>query len=106
MTGRLLRAREVAKRLDLSAETVLRWTRRGDLPGYRISTGALRYDEDELDAWLAEHATGAADRGVSNTQADRTRDGAYVAAPVSFPSSNTPPLDAATTEGDPSDATR
>lgn len=32
MNVRLLRAREVAGALDVSPETVLRWTRRGDLP--------------------------------------------------------------------------
>ena len=59
MTGRLLTARKVADRLDFSSETILRWTRRGDLDGVVVYLpgGALRYREDELELWLAERAT-------------------------------------------------
>jgi excisionase family DNA binding protein len=53
----LLTARQVADRLGVSAETVLRWTRRGDLPGFRLPGGALRFREDDLDQWLALRAT-------------------------------------------------
>jgi excisionase family DNA binding protein len=56
VTGRLLTARQVADTLGVSAETVLRWTRRGDLPAIRLPGGAIRYREDELDAWLAARA--------------------------------------------------
>ncbi|MBA2637970.1 MAG: helix-turn-helix domain-containing protein [Solirubrobacterales bacterium] len=35
MTAPLLTAREVADLLGVSSETVLRWTRRGDLPAIR-----------------------------------------------------------------------
>ena len=52
MTGRLLTAREVAQLLGVSTETVLRWTRRGELPAIRLPGGAIRYREDELHAWL------------------------------------------------------
>lgn len=55
--GPMLTAREVADLLGVSAETVLRWTRRGDLPAFRLPGGALRYREDALDEWLAERAT-------------------------------------------------
>ena len=54
---RLLTAREVGERLGVSTETVLRWTRRGDLPGFRLPGGALRYRESDLSAWLEERAT-------------------------------------------------
>lgn len=60
MNGRLLTARQVADMLGVSAETVLRWTRCGELRGYRMpgtTRGRLRYRADEVDAWLAEHAT-------------------------------------------------
>jgi excisionase family DNA binding protein len=57
MTGRLLTAREVAGLLGVSAETVLRWTRRGDLPAIRLPGGAIRFREDELDGWLTGRAT-------------------------------------------------
>jgi excisionase family DNA binding protein len=53
VTGRLLRARDVADRLGISVDTVLRWSRSGKLPaGFRLATGTLRWSEDELDRWL------------------------------------------------------
>lgn len=56
MTGaRLLTTREVAERLHLSPETVLRRARAGLLPAFRIATNALRFDEAELDRWLEAH---------------------------------------------------
>jgi excisionase family DNA binding protein len=57
MTGRLLTARDVADVLGVSAETVLRWHRRGDLPAIRLPGGAIRFREDDLDGWLAARAT-------------------------------------------------
>ena len=72
MSGRLLTAREVAELLGVSPETVLRWTRRGDLPARRLhEPGApLRRGRARGVARRA-HATGAADREVSTTRADR-----------------------------------
>ena len=64
MTGRLLTAFEVAEQLGYSPETVRRWTRSGELPGYRIG-GRLRYPEDEVEQWVQERAT--TERGVSRT---------------------------------------
>lgn len=52
MTGRLLTTRQVAGRLSVSAETVLRMWRRGELAGYRISSSALRFSEEDLFEWL------------------------------------------------------
>jgi excisionase family DNA binding protein len=43
--------------LGVSTETVLRWTRRGDLPAIRLPGGAIRYQAQELDAWLAARHT-------------------------------------------------
>jgi excisionase family DNA binding protein len=60
VTGRLLTARELAGLLDVSPETVLRWTRRGELPAVRLPGGAIRYREDELDSWLSLRATHSA----------------------------------------------
>ena len=55
MTERLLRARDVAERLDVSVETVLRWHRAGKLPGgRRLSSSVLRFDAQEIEAWLDE----------------------------------------------------
>ena len=57
VTSRLLTARDVADLLGVSAETVLRWTRRGELPAIRLPGGAIRYREDKVDGWLEERAT-------------------------------------------------
>ncbi len=57
MTGRLLTARAVADLLGVSPETVLRWTRRGELPALRLPGGAIRYREAELERWLEQRAT-------------------------------------------------
>jgi excisionase family DNA binding protein len=48
-----LTAREVAEMIGVSSETILRWTRRGVIPGFRLPGGALRYREGELEQWLA-----------------------------------------------------
>lgn len=73
MTGRLLTARQVADLLGVNPETVLRWTRRGELPAIRLPGGAIRYREDALDGWLAERATPV--RGVVEHHAGRRPDG-------------------------------
>ena len=53
MSERLLTTRQVADRLAVSPETVLRWHRSGKLPGgRRLSSNLLRFDEGELAAWL------------------------------------------------------
>jgi excisionase family DNA binding protein len=70
VTGPLLTARHVADLLDVSTETVLRWTRRGELPAFRLPSGAIRYRADELDAWLAEHTVGANDAAEECDQPD------------------------------------
>jgi len=55
VSTRYLRARDIAERLDLSVDTVLRWSRTGRLPaGFRLASGVLRWDEAELDVWLEE----------------------------------------------------
>jgi excisionase family DNA binding protein len=53
----LLTAREVAELLSVSTETVLRWARRGDLPGFRLPSGQLRFRLEAIEAWLADRAT-------------------------------------------------
>lgn len=96
MNGRLLTARQVADQLGLTAETVLRWTRRGDLPGIRLPGGAWRYRESDFDRWLVEREMGAASREVSATRDDRAHAEGYVG--LESPVSATPPHTAATTE--------
>jgi excisionase family DNA binding protein len=57
MTDPLLTARQLSEWLGVSAETVLRWTRRGQLPAIRLPGGAIRIRESDLDGWLHERAT-------------------------------------------------
>jgi excisionase family DNA binding protein len=98
---RLLTPVELANRLGVCTETVLRWTRSGELPAYRLPGGDLRYRDSEFEAWLASRSTraDAADRGFSDARANRARrDGAYDA--VQLPASDARPLDAATIEED------
>ena len=59
MSGPLLTARDVAELLGVSAETVLRYVRRGELPAIRLPGGAIRFQPDDLDAWLAGRAVGS-----------------------------------------------
>ena len=62
MSPNLLTTREVAVRLAVSPETVLRRIRAGELPAIRISSNALRIRESELDAYL-ERLVYRGDRG-------------------------------------------
>ena len=77
MTVQLLTARSVADLLGVSAETVLRWTRRGDLPALKLPSGQVRYRQDKLEAWLADRATPG--RGVRTTATDAAHAGRYSA---------------------------
>lgn len=46
---------EVAKRLGLSRSTIERMVERGEfIQPFRFSRGALRFDADELQAWVAQ----------------------------------------------------
>ena len=66
MNDRLLKTWQVADLLGVSTETILRWTRQGKLRGFPISTRAMRYRPEDVDAFLEAHATaGAEPRGVS-----------------------------------------
>jgi len=52
----LLTTRQVAERLALSPETILRRVRAGELPAYRIASNALRFEEAAIDAYLERKA--------------------------------------------------
>jgi excisionase family DNA binding protein len=71
VTERLLTARELADRLGVSVETVLRWARRGKLPAVYLSSRAIRFREDDVDTWLEERA--APRRGVRPATPDTAR---------------------------------
>jgi excisionase family DNA binding protein len=74
VSDRLLRAREVADLLGLSTATVLDWFESGRLPGFKLSSRAVRFRESHVLAWLescyvaSREANGAScgglDRGV------------------------------------------
>lgn len=70
MSGPLLTTREVAERLGISSETVLRWIETRGLPARRLTSRAIRYDEAELDAWLEARATAAPVREAPATLTD------------------------------------
>jgi excisionase family DNA binding protein len=57
---RLLTARELADMLGVSTETVLRWWRRGELPGIKLPGGAVRFRQSDIDRWLEQRARGVA----------------------------------------------
>jgi excisionase family DNA binding protein len=65
MTDVLLTARELAEQLSVSAETVLRWHRRGELPAIKLPGGAVRFREADVASWLEQRATPG--RGVLAT---------------------------------------
>lgn len=58
----MITTRTVARRLGVHPETVLKWAREGKLPSFKLPSGAVRYDPDQLDAWLTERATGGVNR--------------------------------------------
>lgn len=57
MLDPLLTARQVASDLAVSTETILRWTRRGELPAIRLPSGQLRYRPGAVTNCLAGWAT-------------------------------------------------
>ena len=52
MTHHLLTTRDVAELLGLSPEAVLRRWRAGQIPGFRLASNVLRFDEAEIAIWL------------------------------------------------------
>jgi excisionase family DNA binding protein len=60
LTDRLLTAREVAERLSMSTESVLRRWRAREIPGYRLGTNVLRFRESDIEMWLEGCKTDAA----------------------------------------------
>lgn len=74
--GPLMTAREVAGELGVSAETVLRWTKRGALPGFRLPSGALRYRAEELRGWIDAHRATPRPEVSHQSRSDAARPGA------------------------------
>jgi excisionase family DNA binding protein len=57
VSDRLLTARELGELLGVSPETILRWTRRGELEAIRLPGGRLRFRSEALEEWLAARTT-------------------------------------------------
>jgi predicted DNA-binding transcriptional regulator AlpA len=114
VTQRLLTARELAARLAVSTEALLRWSRAGLVPGaVKLPSGAVRFRPELVDPWLDSLAMGAADREVLATRTDRAHVEAYAAGPssagedgraLSSPALATSPPPAATTTEEEHDA--
>jgi excisionase family DNA binding protein len=101
VNGPLLTARDLAELLGVSSETVLRWTRRREVPAIKLPGGAVRYRPDAIEAWLAEHETAGAGVEESPDTPDRARHGgAYPGALSSVAPDTQPPLKAVTNEED------
>ena len=49
---RLLTARELADVLGFTAGTVLDQFERGDLPGFKLPNGAVRFRASDIEEWL------------------------------------------------------
>jgi excisionase family DNA binding protein len=97
---RLLTARDLAERLAVSPETILRWMRRGQLPAVKMPGGAVRFRPEAIDSWLGERTTGAVSgEELSTTRHDRAQRGGYAAIESSV-STTLPQLEAAPTEED------
>ena len=60
MSERLLTARELADLLGFTPGTVLDKWERGELPGFKLPGGAVRFRESEILAWLETHRRGPA----------------------------------------------
>ncbi len=50
----LITPRELAQRLNLSVSTLAKWRCYGHGPAYRKIGNRIRYDEDEVAAWLEQ----------------------------------------------------
>ncbi|MFL5816581.1 MAG: helix-turn-helix domain-containing protein [Conexibacter sp.] len=68
-------ARDVAGELGVCPETVLRWTKRGSLPGFRLPSGALRYRADEMRQWIDDRRATPRPEVRHQSQSDAARAG-------------------------------
>jgi excisionase family DNA binding protein len=83
VSDRLLTTREVGEMLSLSPATVLRRWRAGELPGFRLSSKALRFRESELLAWLEERREGPMKSGPDMRLAENVPRGVVESASAS-----------------------
>ncbi len=62
MKGRLLTSREVAEYLGFAPWTILDMVRKGNLPAFKLPSGALRFRPDEIERWLEARRVGQVER--------------------------------------------
>jgi excisionase family DNA binding protein len=55
---RLLTARELADYLGYAPGTILDKWEAGQLPGFKLPGGAVRFRPSEVEAWLEQHRAG------------------------------------------------
>lgn len=103
MTEPLLTARQLADVLGVSTDTLLRWTRAGEVPAIKLPGGAVRYRPDAIEEWLDGRTTsraGAAVEESPDTPGHARRGGGYPGALVCELPDTRPPREAATNEED------
>lgn len=72
MNERVLTARQVADHLGVSAATVLDRWERGDLPGYKLWNGPVRFRLSEIEANLEScHRAASLSEGSANRPSQR-----------------------------------
>jgi len=64
---KLLTVKEVAEYLRLNRETVLRKTRKGEIPAIKIGYRSYRFYKDQIDGWLSREVV-AKGQAVSNNK--------------------------------------
>ena len=72
---KLLTAREVAEMLAVTSETVLRWTRAGELPAFKLPSGAIRYRAERVEEWLEARATAMRESPVAASEPEAVPSG-------------------------------
>ncbi len=83
--SRLLTTREVADRLGLSSATVLRRWRAGELPGYRLGSNVLRFDEGDIESWLGSTYCNASHQALGSEDSLGTSERDALGADLIFP---------------------
>lgn len=59
LPSRMVGSREVAKAFGVHARTIANWSRRGIIPGYRLSPRVVRFDMEEVREAIKRHQEGA-----------------------------------------------
>jgi len=63
---KLLTVKEVAEYLRLNRETVLRKTRKGEIPAIKMGYRSYRFYKEQIDAWLSREAVSKGQAAPNN----------------------------------------